>query len=89
MRPDDTATHPTGTGSSTGNRDSAQGTDDTDHTDAADLDDLDPDGAPCLVCGQTVPGPSPALLCPNCSAVADTTAPDTTAPDDTTARDAP
>jgi hypothetical protein len=81
VRPDDdTLNHPTGTG----DHDSAQGTGDTDRTDAADLDDLDPDGAPCLVCGQTVPGPNPALLCPDCSEVAATIAPDgTTAPDDT------
>lgn len=59
----------------------------------ADIDDedddvdLDPDGAPCLVCGQTVPGPRPAMLCPDCAAVADasttpgtTTGPATTGP---------
>jgi hypothetical protein len=28
--------------------------------------DLDADGAPCLICGDTVPGPRPALLCPDC-----------------------
>lgn len=33
--------------------------------------DLDPDGAPCLVCGQTIPGPHPGLLCPDCTAVID------------------
>ena len=52
---------------------------DTDNTarpaDAFDTDDdeldLDPDGAPCLVCGQTVPGPRPALICPDCTAVMD------------------
>ncbi len=45
----------------------------TDTDDDTTLHDLDPDGAPCLVCGQTVPGPGPALLCPDCAAVADTT----------------
>ena len=45
------------------------GTDNT--TDDDDELDLDPDGAPCLVCGQTVPGPRPALICPDCAAVMD------------------
>jgi hypothetical protein len=35
----------------------------------ADVDaELDADGAPCLICGQTVPGPRPDLLCPDCNA---------------------
>jgi hypothetical protein len=72
VRPDDTVTQPTST-------DSHDGTQGTDDTDADDTDDLDPDSAPRLVCGQTVPGPTPALLCPDCAAVADTTAPDATA----------
>lgn len=60
MRPDDdTFTHPT----SADNRDGADGANDTDD---AGLD-FDPDGAPCLVCGQTVAGPGPALLCPDCA----------------------
>jgi hypothetical protein len=46
--------------------------DDTDtDTDTDDELDLDPAGAPCLVCGQTVPGPRPALICPDCTAVMD------------------
>ena len=43
----------------------------TDTTTDDDELDLDPDGAPCLVCGQTVPGPRPALICPDCTDVMD------------------
>jgi hypothetical protein len=43
----------------------------TDNTTDNDELDLGPDGAPCLVCGQTVPGPRPALICPDCAAVMD------------------
>jgi len=38
---------------------------DPDWSDDAD-GDPDADGAPCLICGGTVPGPRPTLLCSDC-----------------------
>jgi hypothetical protein len=66
VTPADTVNTPRTTG--------ADGTTDDITDDITDDDcqlDLDPDGAPCLACGQTVPGPHPALLCPDCAAVTD------------------
>ena len=60
MRPDDTAPAD----------DTARTPGINDHTGDDEMD-LDPDGAPCLVCGQTVPGPHPGLLCPDCTALID------------------
>jgi hypothetical protein len=70
MCPDDiTPADPDGNAHTTG-ADGADGTTDNTTDDDNELD-LDPDGAPCLVCGQTVPGPGPALICRDCAAVMD------------------